>query len=67
MESNAHRRSLGMKALDPTISAETQPIVPALPTLTVGRGKKRLKPAVEARKKGSKRSANECVNTFVDI
>ena len=51
MESNAHRRSLGMDALDPTLSAETQPIVLALSTLTVGRGKKRLKPAVEARKK----------------
>ena len=55
MESNAHRRSLGMSTLEPW-----QTDLPAAPpsilaSLTISKGKKRLKPAVEGRKKVVKR------------
>ena len=55
MESNAHRRSLGNATLDPTTIPIQHDITAVLPSLTVGKGKKRLIPAVEGRKKASKK------------
>lgn len=55
IESNAHRRSLGMATLDPHIVAVRNALPSILPSLTVSKGKKRLKPAVETRKKVAKK------------
>lgn len=55
MESNAHRRSIGVSTLDPVITAIPVVVPAILPCLTVSKGKKRLVPAVEARKKIQKK------------
>ena len=55
MESNAHRRSLGSITLDPVAPAVQQTLPSVLPSLTVGKARKRLIPAVEGRAKRPKK------------
>ena len=55
MESNAHRRSLGNATLDPTAIPIQHDIPAVLPSLTASKGKKRIIPAIERRKKTSKK------------
>lgn len=57
MESNAHRRSLGLVTLAPTFlpnSLDIQPTV--LPSLTTSKKTRRLVPAIESRKKSVKKN-----------
>ena len=54
MESNAHRRSLGTLTLDPVAPTIQQELPPVLPSLTVGKTKKRLIPVVEGKKRKPK-------------
>lgn len=55
MESNAHRRCLGVSTLDLAIAPISVAAPAILPCLLVSKGKKRLISAVEARKKVSKK------------
>ena len=57
MESNAHRRSLGNATLDPIIDTIQCDIPAVLPSLTANKSKKRLVPAVEGRKRASKKAS----------
>ena len=59
MESNAHRRSLGTLTLDPVAPTIQQEMPPVLPSLTVGKTKKRLIPAVEGKKRKPKKTAQQ--------
>ena len=55
MESNAHRRSLGILTLDPASSPTQLSLPPVLSLLVVSKKKKRLVPAVEGKKSAPKK------------
>ena len=59
MESNAHRRSLGTITLDPVAPTIQQELLPVLPSLIVGKTRKRLIPAVESRNRKPKKTAQQ--------
>ena len=61
MESNAHRRSLGNATLDPIIDPIQCDILAVLPSLTANKNKKRLVPAVEGRKRASKKTSKSSI------
>jgi hypothetical protein len=55
MESNAHRRSLGVLTLDPASPPVQFSSPPVLASLVVSKRKKRLVPAVEGKKRAPKK------------
>ena len=55
MESNAHRRSLGVLTLEPASSPIQLSLPPVLPSLVVSKKKKRLVSAVEGNKRAPKK------------
>ena len=55
MESNAHRRSLGMVTLEPSQTDLPHVSPSTLLSLTVSKRRKRLKPAIESKKRVVKR------------
>ena len=61
MESNAHRRSLGTVTLDPVAQTIQQALPSVLPSLTVGKSRKRLIPAVEGKKRKPQKVAKQLV------